>query len=403
VLAALGISLLIALLAGVAWANIEFSRSNRGGREFAVLWSGVRGFLMAGESPYGDQTSMNIQEMIYGHAAQYDQAPYKVDIPFYILSLLLPLGAISDFQLARATWMLLLELALVSITILSLRVVRWRLSIVWQIILLIFGLFWVDAAVPLVEGNPVIFTALLMVGILTALDAQMDELAGVLLFLSTFKLEAGLPFILFVLVWAISHRRYRVLAGIGMTAIVLVAIATLLLPDWPWPFMRSVVANLRYDSALTTSGTFETWWPGIGLRLARWLTLILMVVLFLEWRAVRRRDFRSMLWTASLTIVVTPLLGFRTVPENFIALYFSLLYIFSILDERWRQVGRGVILVILVLLFLGLWWLKLYGGSVGVGFNLLFPMLMVVLLYWVRWWAVRPPRTWLETITRETS
>jgi hypothetical protein len=29
------------------------------------------------------------------------------------------------------------------------------------------------------------------------------------------------------------------------------------------------------------------------------------------------------------------------------------------------------------------------------------PFLLLVGLYWIRWWAIRPPRTWFETIENE--
>ena len=388
----------IALLAGLAWAKIRFAENVGGGIDFAAVWNGTRGILMEGVSPYDSQTTSKIQQMVYGRQARADEPALRVAMPLYGLVPLLPVGAIPDPLIARGVWALVLEGALAAITIFGFRVVRWRVPLVLGGILVIFGLFWVPGFLPLLDGDPVILVGLLMVATLAALDARIDELAGGFIFLSTIKIGTALPFLIFILIWVIAQRRYRVLAGIAMTGVVLIAIATLIFPDWVWPFLRAVTANARSAVSLSLPRALELEWPGIGLSLGRWLVAIFIVGLVLEWRAARKRDFRIMLWTACLTIAATPLLGFSSVPANYAVLLFPLIYTFSIMDERWPQYGRWMIVSLMVVLFLGLWALFLRAGPIGPTLYLVLPFALVLGIYWVRWWALRPPRTWLEEI-----
>jgi hypothetical protein len=82
-----------------------------------------------------------------------------------------------------------------------------------------------------------------------------------------------------------------------------------------------------------------------------------------------------------------------------------LILFLSILDERWSRPGRwGVAAILLLVIFLGLWMitasLYLNGDSAALKYVLVlgFPVLLVIGLYWMRWWAVRPPRTWSDNL-----
>jgi hypothetical protein len=61
-----------------------------------------------------------------------------------------------------------------------------------------------------------------------------------------------------------------------------------------------------------------------------------------------------------------------------------------------------------LLFFFGLpWLLFIRGVPQGLGLRadeilfLFWPVLAVIGLYWVRWWVIRPPRTWLDNLQRQ--
>jgi hypothetical protein len=82
-----------------------------------------------------------------------------------------------------------------------------------------------------------------------------------------------------------------------------------------------------------------------------------------------------------------------------------LILFLSILAERWSRPGRwGLAAFVLIAVFLGFWVITegLYLARSNAALNevlvLVFPFLLVVGLYWMRWWAVRPPRTWSDSL-----
>jgi hypothetical protein len=75
----------------------------------------------------------------------------------------------------------------------------------------------------------------------------------------------------------------------------------------------------------------------------------------------------------------------------------------AVLAQRWSRRRQWLVTGIpLILIFLLPWFLALHLGVGGALLDLLalgLPFLVLVLLYWMRWWAISPPRTWIEAVT----
>jgi hypothetical protein len=401
------VALILVFLAGLTWVNLTLVQRYPDGREFHVNWLAARGFIFDNNNPYGSQVARGIQRAIYGHAAGPDEYPYFPDYPFYILFIYLPFAYVADLSLARAMWMVVLEVALVGLAFLSLRLADWRPKRAVLASYLIFAFLWFYGLAPLLNGGLVILLALFFGCALLALQIGLDEIAGVLLALTTFKWEVGGLLLLFLMVRVTAQRRWRVLAGFFMTLFVLIAAATIFFPGWYVSFLRAVVTDYRVDVGVTTFRVFQSWWPMVGRQLGIALTIVLVVLLFLEWRAARYADFRRVYWTACLTLAATPLLGLRTDFKDFVTLLLPLTLVLAVAQERWRG-GAWLAAALLLLVFAGPWLLlwqvvPLHAGSLEAGMFLLLPLSCVLGLYWLRWWTLRPPRTWLDEVSQSAS
>lgn len=85
-------------------------------------------------------------------------------------------------------------------------------------------------------------------------------------------------------------------------------------------------------------------------------------------------------------------------------LVIPLALIFAIVYDRWR---RGSILIPLILLavFLIPWAFYFfvpprYQQVAQESIFLFLPLVTIIGLYWIRWWAIRPPRLWSDMISR---
>ncbi len=394
----------VAALVAITWGNHNYAVQNGGGNDFLVHWMGARALLEDGISPYSDEVAVKIQTFAYGRPARAGEHQLRVAYPLYSVFLFAPFAAIKDFDWARAAWMTVLEAGLVGLVFLSLSLCRWKPRPLVLALLLLFSVFWYHGLRPLINGNAVILVAVLLTGGLLAMRSGADELAGVLFAFSTIKPQVVVLFLAYIVVWSIGHRRWRVVGWLFGVTFLLATSAALILPDWVVQNLREVMLYPSYNPPGTPAAAFLTWWPAFGRRLGWALTGLMGLVLIAEWWAARKGETRHFLWACAITLTAAQWIGIQTDPGNFIVLFPALVMALGLLDEHWR--GRGAIPIILILLVLfgGLWGIFLgtveYADQPIQSPVMFFPLpaMMFLLLYWVRWWAVRPPRPWLEQI-----
>jgi hypothetical protein len=396
--------LIIGILVLITWANYNFVQQNPGGNDFLVHWVGTRALFVDGLSPYSDTVAERIQTLAYGRPALPGEHELRVAYPMYSALVFLPFALISDYELARALWMTILEAALIGLAFLSLKLTRWKMSVWLLPFFLIFSIFWYHSLRPLINGNAVILVALALVAAFAALRNGRDELAGVLLAFSTIKPHLAVLPIIFILIWTISYRRWRTLGWILISLVLLSISAALFVPDWPLQNLREILAYSSYNPPGTPGAAFETWLPATGRQLGWALSAVMGLILLVEWVLVRRKEFLWFLWTGSLTLVISQWIGIQTDPGNFILLFFPLVLIFSMWVERWGRAGSVLTSITMFLLFIAPWGIFLQTVTYGdqpLQHPIMFfplPLFLLITLYWVRWWAIKPRQLMVEEL-----
>lgn len=394
------------LLGALTVVNYRYAKGSPGGVDFLFLWKGTRSLLLEGISPYSQQTSTEINEMIYGAAAANNQLVNGFSYPLYAVIIGVPFALINDFVTARALWMTLTEVGFILLTFLSLRLSQWRIRPLMLIPLLLFSFLWYHGVRTLINGNIVILVALLLVGALLAIKNRADELAGVLLALTTIKLQVVLLVLVFIVIWAVNQRRGKLVSWLFGTTFLLAASAALIVPTWMLDNLREVIRYPALNPPGSPQAAFKEWWPW-GERVGWALTAVMGLTILVEWWNNRCSEFRGFYWTVCLTLAAGQWTGIQTDPGNFIILFPALILVFTLLDERWRTGGRVFVFLSMLLLFAGIWALFLktvtqVGGQPLQSPVMFFPLpaFLLLTLYWVRWWAVEPPSVWYDQLER---
>jgi len=143
----------------------------------------------------------------------------------------------------------------------------------------------------------------------------------------------------------------------------------------------------------------NTFGPHVFGLLTHVLTVTLLLYLLVEWFLAWGKGDEWFLWAAYMTLTATSL----TTAWNDTAGYTLFLpvvgLIFRVWEQRWGRIGLAWAGVFLGVGFLGLWgvsisgWQGLHERSVLL---LVVPVFALLGLWWVRWWAVRPPKLLLE-------
>ena len=399
------------LLFGVlTWSNYQYASTNPGGNDFLVHWVGTRTLITEGISPYSEETAIRIQTMAYGRPAQEGEHELRVAYPLYSILIFLPFALFKDYVLARALWMTVLEIALVLLSVVSVRLADWKPKLLTLAFFLIFTIFWYHALRPLINGNAVILIALFVAGAMLAIRSGGDELAGVLLAFSTIKPQVVLVVVLFFLYWGLRQRRWKFIAWFLGTMVLLSASAALLIPDWIWQNFVEVVAYPGYNPPGTPGSALATWMPGFGERIGWAITGIVIILLLVEWvLSTRNQEYRHLLWAFCFTLAAAQWVGIQTDPGNYIVTFPALVVIFAMVEERWHSAGQWSVMGCMLLLFVGLWMLFLqtvtYTDQPIQNPVMFFPLpaFELLMLYWVRWWAVRPRSSMYDSsLTNET-
>lgn len=387
----------LAVFTLVTWVNYSFLKSYLVGGDFVKHWAGTRLLLAEGISPYSDEAAARIQSMVYGRAARSGEDALRSTYPLYSIVFFLPFAIVPDLLLAQSIWMTAMILALVGLARISTRLAGWKPDILLSIAYYFFVIFWFHSFAPLVTGSTVILVALFIVGGLYALRLGGDEMAGVLFAFATIQLRPVMLLLAFIFYWIYLKRRWRILIWFLSTLALLTASSSLLIPDWPVQNLREIIQNWEIGIPATPAEVLSViWLPEIGRRVGQVISGVVALLLLVEWAFARKATSRGFLWAASLTMACSQWLGLPASPVNYIVMLPALVQVFVFWEERWQRGGRMFSLALMLVLFLWLWLPNLNALREGVQaahiVAAFFPLPAVVLigLYWMRWWIFRP-------------
>jgi len=399
------IALAVVVFLAVCVALVSANLTLKGGGDFYVHWVGARAFLFDNVDPYSGEVPARVQQLVYGDSAKAGDEPYILDTPFQLLPFYYPFSFLSDPVFARAIFTLVLELALFTLAILSLRLTEWEASRIFTILFVFFVVFNFYTFRAIHEASPVLILGLLYTAILFTLRAELDQLTGALMAVSLYYWEVGAPFLFLVFLRVYYEKRTQVFTGFFMLSFILFFISFLSYPYWIIPFLRATVNNLRADFGFNIHTVFLHLFPSYGRMIAWIFSILLFVLLGYEWSSARSGDFRRFYWASCLSLAAAPLLGFRTEMENLAVLVIPLALIFAIVHDRWQRFGYGLTVFLMLIVFMLPWTLYLFAlnrfGAVTYELIFLFlPLSTLIGLYWIRWWAIRPPRILSDFATR---
>ncbi|MBN2147680.1 MAG: hypothetical protein JW726_09845 [Anaerolineales bacterium] len=397
------IVLSIAALVGLGWTGYRMAAQGLGGKEFIIQYTAIRGLIMNGDDPYGEKAARRVLEAVERVTWDTTAAPARYNSPLYSGLLVLPFAFFSNELLAQGGWLAAQGAGMAAILLLLLHITRWRPK--WWIFTLVslLNLASVHSLASLASGGLFIWAALFCLLALLAIRNGRYELAGISLALSFIEPQVTLVFVILMIVRAISARKWAVPIWFLSVLLVVSIIGVFIVPEWPLGYLRRLWRFGENFPGTTPGMMFKSWWPAIGAALGWALSGILMLAILFEWWLALRREFRWFLWACSLVLAVSPWLGIQTRPETMVTLWVPLILLLAVLQERWPRAGGWVGVVSLVLLW-G-WEVALLSQSLSdprstAAQSLIFPLplLLLVGLYWIRWWAIRPPRLLVEEL-----
>jgi hypothetical protein len=398
---------IIGLISVTTWINYQISKQNSGGVDFFISWRITRAFLFDGVNPYDDNLFQQIEQQARSQIEIKSNIISRWKYPLYTLLFYIPFSFIEDFPLARAIWMTINEIIIIALALLGLNLSEWKPKRWFFPLYIVFCLFLFHSVNSLLNGNIIILTTVIVFLTFFCLKHDFDEVAGAILSLCIYHFQAIALLLGFIFLWAFKNRKWHFIGWFFGMHIFFTIASFAFLPNWLTEFFRVNYQNPGNPLFRTPGVIFYSFLPGVGRQLGWILTLIITTMLLIEWWLARDKEFRWMYWAACLTLALAQWIGIPTSSDNFVLLLPTLPLLLSINEKRWVKSGNTINLSIMGGLLFGLWiiyFLYPVPRSLGqIPSALFFPLPLIAItgLYWIRWWVLSPPKSWLEVVREQ--
>jgi hypothetical protein len=207
--------------------------------------------------------------------------------------------------------------------------------------------------------------------------------------------------LVFLLLWALFQRRWRLISSFVISLLVLVTSSMLLVPTWPLDFVRNAIAYTDYVAFGTPLENLLHYF--LPAQVAAPLTMILSLLFFLTllpgWWLALRGQLGAYTWAIMSTLIVGSLITFRSATTNQMILYLPLFFFFRRLmlfppgktkssgESLWIPFVIVLIEIGLAVLMWGVFMATLEGNWEHVMMHGLLPALLL-LLYAIDWRAL---------------
>lgn len=365
---------------------------------FVIPWAAGQGWLLEGQNPY-DPAIIDLAETTLAETEFLGElpSPELLDLPLVTLFLYLPFSLI-PYPISRAIWMSVQVISVLLIGFISLKLTAWKLSNVEVFIAIILLLAWIPSVSGILNGqlSPLIIL-LIFAAIYLLLNGQSTT-AGFFLALTFGSFTTTFFIILFLIIWSISQRRWAFIGAYFAGIAFLIAISIILLPSWPLGWLGIMLQKFEgLESVQTPLMNLANALPGIANYLAIVLHVGAIFYLILIWIKQKGKPNTDLLWRLVITFVVAFLLHIQANLPHLLLIVPAMFFVFRFWTERWGLFGR-IISWLVYLLIVTLPWLEVMKEldfSQEISLPILsigLPILVILGLVSVRWWAVKVPK-----------
>jgi len=395
------ILILVAIL-GVAFLGFFLMNRFTFVDHFVVPWSAGRLWLFSGESPYSPAVTAMAANAI-------DESPFLGNLPETqvltqpLLTLLFYLPfSLMPYTISRVIWTTVLSICVGLIAFFSIRLSGWKLTLLEKMGLILIVVIWLPSVNAIIAGHlaPIIIT-LLMAGIYLITDGQ-DTTAGFVLSLSVSSFSTAGLILLLLLIWSISTKRWSILTGMFSGFIFLLAVSLLVLPSWFMDWASVLFNTLQgWEWLNTPLMNFAELLPGVAQILSIFLHLVVAIYALYLLVTIYGRTGRAFVYKISAIFVAAYFLHVQGSMIYLLFLIPALFLVFRFWSERWAW-GHLVSWGIIILVVGGSWYLNNFRLVLSVPMDLPLltiglPILVLLGMIWIRWWALNIPQLPYET------
>lgn len=395
--------LILLALVGATVLNLRLASTFQKQDDFAPRWVAAREWMQTGASPYSDSTHEATLSLLAENGndpASLSQGRF-VDPAWYVL-FYLPISFV-PYPIARAIWMTLVELSLVLSVYLSIRLAGLKLSTLELLIMSFLGLVFYPFFKSILTVSvtaPYVFLALLAVYLARE---RHGTIAGLLFALSVWMAPLSFFLVILFMIW-LGARRDGSLSRIFFSSLgFFIVVSLILFPGWTAEWFASYLRLFPdFSWVRTPLMVVGELFPGASAQIAIVLSLVMLIVMLVEWYGIGEREGRGFHWKLMLTLNLLYLFNLTSEGIYLIWLLAPLFSVYKYLTEKWHVSGKIISWVTYLALIFIHWrrfqltqnWLPEESALV----ILLLPIFTMLGLQWFRWWATVSPKALIDSL-----
>ena len=214
-------------------------------------WYGAHELLLHHRDPYSPAVTREIQTWLHGRPQESNIQEIRDEdrfaYPVYLAFVLGP-TVVLPFSTVESIFRMALPLVVVATALFWILALRWRVTPLTRLTLVLFTL----GSFPILEclylQQPALLAAFFLAGSVAALSHRHLTTGGVLLALATVKPQFTVLLVLWLLLWAASDfpRRMPFLRGFFLTMAGLLGVSQFLVPGWIPEFLHGLRSYIHY-------------------------------------------------------------------------------------------------------------------------------------------------------------
>ena len=353
--------------------------------------------FIKGFSPYSKDISSVLDNYFSTRGALVSSGAVIFQLPIYQLIFYLPFSFISDLKWALSLWLTINQCIYLLCIENCIKMFNWKPKKWLNAIILIGGLFAFFGIYNFLALNTSVFQFYFFILALSFIFSEKYLPAGLLLGLATIDpFNFFLPLII-VFGFLINRRQPEPAVWAVISIILLSLVGIIFDSGWILKFLRNIFLEGSFFPFIDYNHAVLNWIPKISFGgVLNFIPIILLIWLFIEFSRLPKQSSNQLFWMLSLAACINPFIIMR---ETNYSSIFYILPIFFIVYE-WENHSSGLInkviygilgFLSIVLPLAGL----LYPESFRLinnyhSINLINSLVIIVLLYWIRWWVVIP-------------
>jgi len=285
-----------------------------GANDFYSRWHGARAFLLEGRNPYALDVTEEIQPVIGIDPSEVGRGGFNY--PLHVIFFFWPLVYLPYDWTQAIWWTVVLWLAIAS-TIVLLQWLGIKPKPTQLLTFLLVALTFYPITRSVFLGQFTLHILFFLALALLLLKNKSDFWAGVALSAASIKPQMLILVVPFLLLWALTQKRWRFIGGLLAGGGVFLAASLALMPTWPLEFLADTRRYRQFSGGFTPLQLLlgDLWQIPAA--------LLVLVMLYFWWRS-RASDsaFKQALYW---TIIVQTLVTFQTGTTNQVLLLIPLL------------------------------------------------------------------------------